>query len=143
MPRRARTLLIALLTVAALVAGSGAAHAGGDYSDPAYLRHDLDNMSRSSLEGRQLAEALSLQYGYALTPNAAETFLTNLGRQVTDLPQGRIYATLGQLLPGGAVGNPLTYASMTPRTVAFLSRTGASSSGASGPTAGPGPTPAS
>jgi hypothetical protein len=124
-PRSARVAALALLVTAGLVAGAAAAQAKGDYGDPAYLQHDLDNVRRSTVSGRQLAELEDLGYGEALTPLAARTFLTNLGRQVADLPEGRAYLTLGQLLPGGAVGNPRTARALTPTTVAFTSRTGA------------------
>jgi dienelactone hydrolase len=123
--RRVRSSLLAALVVMGLLTGVATARADGSYRDPAYLVHDLDNMSRSSVEGRQLAELVDLDYGWAFTPLAAATFLTNLGRQVADVPYGRVYATLGQLLPGGAIGNPVTYRSMAPISVSFLSRTGA------------------
>jgi dienelactone hydrolase len=128
---RRRPSVIAVLLVGLLVLAigpaSGSARAANDYSDPAYLVHDLDNLARALVPptGRQLSSLTDLEYGYALTPLAAETFLANLGRQVTDLGYGRVYATLGQLLPGGEVGDPLRWGDVTPEPVAFLSRTGA------------------
>jgi dienelactone hydrolase len=124
-PRRARAAVLAVVVTVGLVAGGGAARAGDDDADPAYLQHDLDNVARSTVSGRQRAELEDLDYGAALAPLTAQTFLTNVGRQVADLPEGRTYLTLGQLLPGGAVGNPLTYRTLTPQTVAFTTRTGA------------------
>lgn len=129
MHRRARLLLVAALALVGLVAGTSAARAGNGYDDPAYLQHDLDNVSRSIVQGRQLAELTDLDYGYAFTPAAAETFLTNLARQVEDLPQGRLYATLGEVLPGGSIGDPFAYGELDPTTVSFLSRTGAKLTG--------------
>jgi hypothetical protein len=122
---RARTLA-AVATIAALLAAAAVPLArADDYSNAAYLQHDLDNLSRSLVSGRQVASLLDPAYAAALTPAASEAFLANLGRQVDDIPQGRIYATLGALLPGGAVGDPLAYYDLAPTTVAFLSRTGA------------------
>src|SRR3546814_4405927 len=104
--RRSRLLSIAVLVLVALAAPLPGARAD-DYSDPAYLQHDIDNVSRALASGRQVASLLDPEYAAAFAPAAAETFLTNLGRQVADAPRGRVYATLGQLLPGGAIGDPL------------------------------------
>lgn len=141
--RRTRVALVAALTAVLLVAGTTAAGAGDDYGDPEYLVHDLDNVARSLLPptGRQLASLADLEYGAALVPAAAETFLANLGRQVVDLPQGRVYATLGQLLPGGAVGDPKEHGALSPTTVAFASRTGAKLVGRIWTDGRPGPHP--
>src|SRR3546814_8295378 len=92
--------LIAVLVLVALAAPLPGARAD-DYSDPAYLQHDIDNVSRALASGRQVASLLDPEYAAAFAPAAAETFLTNLGRPVADAPRGRVYATLGQLLPGG------------------------------------------
>ncbi len=116
--------VVALLSVVVTAAVVPLAHAD-DYADPAYLQHDVDNVSRSTASGRQLAYLTDPAYGPAFAPAAAESFLTNLGRQVADAPQGRAYLTLGQLLPGGSVGDPRAYHELTPTTVGFLSRTGA------------------
>lgn len=123
--RRARSLA-AIAAIAAVLATLVVPLArADDYADPAYLQHDLDNLSRSVASGRQLASLFDPAYAAALTPVASQSFLTNVGRQVADLPHGRVYATLGQLLPGGAVGDPIAYDDLTPTTVGFLSRTGA------------------
>jgi len=122
---RRRLLPIALLTTLALLVGAGVARAGNDYSDPEYLRHDIDNISRSTVEGRQVESLLDFDFGYAALRATPQTLLANLGRQVSDLPEGRVYATLGQLLPGGAIGDPKAFADMRPLTVELLSRTGA------------------
>jgi hypothetical protein len=135
---RTRPLLVAALALLSLAAVVPLAQASG-YDDPAYLQHDLDNLSRSTASGRQLAYLTDPAYDAAFAPAAAESFLTNLGRQVADLPQGRVYATLGQLLPGGAVGDPTAYHEQTPTTVAFLSRTGAKLVGRVWSDGGPGP----
>src|SRR3546814_6132322 len=100
--------LIAVLVLVALAAPLPGARAD-DYSDPAYLQHDIDNVSRALASGRQVASLLDPEHAAAFAPAAAETFLTNLGRQVADAPRGRVYATHGQLLPGGAIGDPLEH----------------------------------
>lgn len=141
--RRLRILVVSVLTLLLVATSVGAARAGTDWSDPDYLAHDLDNVGRSVVPptGRQLASALDLDYGAAFVPAAAETFLTNLGRQVADLPNGRVYATLGQLLPGGAIGDPLRHGELAPTTVAFTSRTGAKLVGRLWTDGRPGPHP--
>lgn len=111
--------------VAGLLATAAPARAADDYSNMAYLRHDLDNVSRSTVTGRQRAYLTDPAYNRAFTPAAAESFLANLGKQVNDVSYGRHYVTLGQLLPGGAVGDPTQYHAVTPTVVSFLSRTGA------------------
>ena len=122
---RARSIA-AIATIAALLAVVVVPLArADDYSNAAFLQHDLDNMGRSLVAGRQVASLLDPEYAAALAAPATEAFLTNLARQVADIPQGRIYATLGEVLPGGSVGDPLAYYDLTPITVAFLSRTGA------------------
>lgn len=125
---RRRSLVLVLLTAVALLAPLVPARAD-DHGDAAYLQHDLDNVGRSTVTGRQVASLLDPAYAAAFAPAAAETFLTNLGRQVADAPRGRVYATLGQLLPGGAIGDPLEHRRLTPTTVSFLSRTGAKLTG--------------
>jgi dienelactone hydrolase len=122
--RRTRWSLLLVVTAVALLAPHVPVRAD-DHADAAYLQHDLDNVGRSTVAGRQVASLLDLDYGLAFAPAAAESWLANLGRQVADLPQGRVYGTLGQLLPGGAVGDPTRYGDLDPTTVAFLSRTGA------------------
>jgi dienelactone hydrolase len=139
--RRPRLVLAAVVAAMALVAAPGGALAADGYEDPAYLRHDLDNVARSTVRGRQLASVLDLDYGYALLGAGAESTLANLGRQARDLPYGRVYATLGQLLPGGSVGNPLEYATLRSTTVAFASRTGAKLVGRLWTDGRPGPHP--
>ena len=111
--------------VLGLLATTAPAHAADDYSNAAYMRHDIDNVSRSTVSGRQRAYVTDPAYNRAFTPAAAESFLANLGKQVNDVPYGRHYVTLGQLLPGGSVGDPTQYHALTPTPVAFLSRTGA------------------
>jgi dienelactone hydrolase len=113
------------VAVAGLVASATPARAADTYSNRAYARFDVDNVSRSTLSGRQRAYVTDPAYNKAFTPAAAESFLADLGKQVNDIPYGRHYVTLGQLLPGGSVGDPTQYHALTPTPVAFLSRTGA------------------
>jgi hypothetical protein len=59
-----------------------------------------------------------------LTAGVTE-WLSNLGTQLTGLGAGRLYLTLGSLLPGGNVGDPTSYGRMPATQVDFASRTGA------------------
>lgn len=114
------------LGAAALTVGAAIpARAADNYSNQDYLKHDIDNVSRSTVSGRQLAYLTDLKYNLAFGPTAAESFLANQGKQVTDLSHGRYYVTLGQVLPGGHVGDPTKYREITPTVVSFVSRTGA------------------
>ena len=124
MPRRRRALVLVVLTAIGLLAGVTPARAGNDYGDLAYLQHDLDNTARSIVMGTQLEQLTDLRYPVAFAPAAAEAFLATLSRQVRDLPQGRVYVTLGQI-PGGSVGDPFEFHAQTPREVSYLARTGA------------------
>lgn len=117
--------VLATAVAAGLVGTATPAYAANDYSDAAYRRHDIDNVSRATVSGRQRAYLTDPSYARPFVTTAAESSLANLGKQVADTPYGRKYLTLGQLLPGGAVGDPKQYHAMTPTTVAFLSRTGA------------------
>lgn len=134
-----RRLFIAVGAATLAWSATAPAQAADNYSNKDYRTHDLDNVSRSIVSGRQLAYLGDVNYGKAFTPTAAESFLINLGRQVADLQRGRYYLTLGQLLPGGQVGDPTKYHEMTPTIVSFVSRTGAKlvgriwSDGADGP----------
>ena len=131
--RRHRHRLLSTATAAAvlLAMSAGAARGGDTYSDPDYAQHDLDNMGRSSVEGRQRGYLTDPAYAQAFTPAAADSFLKNLGRQVADAKETRVYGGLGQLLPGGSVGDPTHYydADVTVIPVAFIARTGAKLSG--------------
>ncbi|MGH9184690.1 MAG: hypothetical protein ACRD0U_02565, partial [Acidimicrobiales bacterium] len=123
--RRHRTgLLAAVGFVLALMLGPAvAAPSSNDYTDPAYLQHDLDNIARATVEGAQVGQLLDLTYHQALFPLAAETWLENLGEQLAGLPQGRVYGGVGQLIPGGAVGDPRAYHDVEPIEVSFVSGT--------------------
>jgi dienelactone hydrolase len=123
--RRIRSFVAIALVAAALVAIATPLARADDYSDAAYVEHDLDNMQRATTQGRQLEYLTDPAYNLAFGPAAAESYLANLGKQTADLAYGRAYLTLGQLLPGGSVGDPTAYHELTPTTVGFLSRTGA------------------
>ena len=49
MSRRTRLAALAVLIALGLTIGTAPAHAGNDYGDLAYLRHDLDNVARSAV----------------------------------------------------------------------------------------------
>lgn len=120
-----RFVLVISAAVTLLVTAAPLARAADGYSNSAYRQHDIDNMSRATVSGRQRAYLTDPAYARAITPASAESFLANLGKQVADIPHGRHYLTLGQLLPGGAVGDPTMYHELHPTTVGFVSRTGA------------------
>lgn len=120
-----------LAAVAGVVASFGAglalrsAEATG-YEDQEYLLHEIDNITRSlNLDSRQLATATDVRQLLTLLGNGGAEWVSNVVTQVGGLPAGRIYATLGALLPGASVGDPRTYGDMEPIEVDFASRTGA------------------
>ena len=106
----------------AVVTAVGGAQADS-YDDDAYRQHDLDNMERTS--GASADQVTDPAYLQQLAAAGAETELANLGEQLADCPAGRLYGGLGQLLPGGAVGDPTEFHELEPIEVNFLSRTGA------------------
>jgi hypothetical protein len=118
---RARTALLAVLVAVAAVARLGAASAD-DYTDPDYAAYDLDNMGRTTQ--RQAGELTSPEYGMASFSTFSETWLDGMARQAGDLPDSRLYLTLGQLLPGGNVGDPERYHQGRRFEVEFLNREG-------------------
>ena len=124
-----RALFVALCVTTLLALGAPSSNAAARYSNRDYRAHDIDNVSRSTASGRQIQYLTDVNYDRAFAPAAAESFLKDLGRQVSDLPHGRVYATLGQLLPGGSVGDPSRYHELDPIVVSFVSRTGAKLSG--------------
>jgi dienelactone hydrolase len=126
---RWRVCAVALVVSCLVGLAAPQASAAANYSNRQYRAHDIDNVSRSTVSGRQRAYLTDPDYGRAFTPAAAESFLKDLGRQVADTSHGRLYLTLGQLLPGGSVGDPTRYHEGNPIPVAFASRTGAKLSG--------------
>lgn len=122
-----RRALLAAVAVAAVLGAVPVARADG-YGDAAYLEHELDNLTRSVGPGsRQLEAALDPEQVATVVVHGIAEWLSNLGTQVAGLPAGRIHATLGQLLPGANVGDPVSYAAspIVPVEVDFVSRTGA------------------
>ena len=123
----------ALVATAALASGAAvalpAAKAAepGTYSNPDYLLHDGDNVTRSF--ARQSGNVSDPAYQQAFLGTAAKSWLALQGRQLDDLRRKRIYGTLGELLPGGAVGDPKAYASVPFPQVFFKTRPGAQLSG--------------
>ena len=116
-----RTVVVALSI--ALAAGSASVARADGYDDEAYRQHDVDNMERTF--GRQRDQATDPAYLQQLSSAGAETELANLGTQLAEVDQGRLYGGLGQLLPGGAVGRAHEFHVLEPIEVHFLSRTGA------------------
>lgn len=115
-----------------------AAHAN-DYSDAAYREHDTENLARSW--ARQRGMATSPDYMLDFMKSGGRTWWDATGNQLADLNAGRVHAGLGQVLPGGAVGDPQAYDEVTPRRIQFLSRTGAKLSGRIWGSEAPGPRP--
>ena len=138
-----RTVRATTVAVVALLLAAPSAHAGepttSDYSDPAYAEYDADNASRSS--ARQSGQTTDLDYGMAFFDAGWQTWLAAQGNQVADLRDGRLHTGLGQVLPGGAVGDPQAYGTVPTRRIQFLSRTGAKLSGRIWGSEAPGPRP--
>lgn len=129
----------AAFTALALLGLGAAAGQADDYSDDAYREHDMENMARSS--ARQRGMAMSPEYIQAFMKTGGHAWWDATGNQLADLNAGRVHAGLGQVLPGGAVGDPEAYDEMTPRRIQFLSRTGAKLSGRIWGSEAPGPRP--
>lgn len=99
-----RALLMALV---AIVVAMPAVHADpppSDYSNPDYLAYDLDNMGRTT--ERQGYHVTTPGYWEASLSTFPSTFLNGQARQQSDLLDGRVYVTLGQLAPGATSGIP-------------------------------------
>ena len=141
MPHRTpRRLAAAVATALTLLAVSGVAEADS-YEDPDYAEFDLDNMSRSS--ARQSGQLTDPEYHADFGSTALESHAQNLLDQAREAPNGRVYAGLGQLLPGGSVGDPKAYHEVTTTEVNFLFRSGAKLEGhLFAPLDGNGPAPA-
>lgn len=102
---------------------TAAAPALADYTDPAYIQGDVENMSRST--GRHTQEFLTPEYAQAFPPAAASTWAEAQSHQVEDLPAGRVYGGAGQVVPGGSVGDPRHDREGDRIEVGFVARTGA------------------
>ena len=125
MAKRPRFFLCALVAVA-VAALFGRSVLADDYENDAYRTHDTDNVRRSS--GRQ-SDQLTVDYLQKMNSASAETHIANIGTQLADLPRGRIYAGLGQLLPGGMVGDARQFHKLQMTEVNFVTRTGAKLNG--------------
>jgi dienelactone hydrolase len=118
-PRR----LLPILLLAALATAALAPASSDDYTDPAYLEHDLDNYTRA--RGRMITEGTDPAYHRAF----ASACLDSQGRaavtQAADALQGRVYGGVGQATCWWSVGDAPDYFDVTPHRVTFLARTGA------------------
>lgn len=122
--RLTRCLVIAVLTAAILaVPLVGASAAPSDYSDPEYAAFDADNMARTT--ERQRYHFTTPGYWEASQSTFLSTFLAGQARQSSDLQDGRAYVTVGQVAPGGNVGDPEAYDAGLRYEVEFLNREGA------------------
>jgi pimeloyl-ACP methyl ester carboxylesterase len=97
--------------------------AADDYTDPAYLQFDAENMSRTLQ--RQAYHFTTPEYWLASADTFPESWLAGWQRQVRDAPEGRAYVTGGSVLPGGNVGDPEHYRDGERTEVEFLDRDGA------------------
>jgi hypothetical protein len=118
MRRAALTLATAL---AVLLTGVAQAD---DYSNPDYAQHDADNLTRG--RGAQIYEVTTPAYASDFVAAAADSSGRHLGKQLSELRQGRLYGGLSGYVPTyGGTGDPELYFAMNPRRVYFVSRTGA------------------
>jgi len=137
--RRTTAIAAGALAVAALVAPRIAE--ADSYDDPVYAEFDIDNMSRST--GRHQVMVADPEYQGDFLATAAESQAENVVDQLREAPNGRVYGGLGQVLPGGSVGDPKAYHEVTSTEVNFLFRSGAKLEGhLFAPLAGTGPAPA-
>ena len=97
------------------------AHAN-DYSNPDYFAYDRDNMARTTED--QGYHVTNESYREAARETFLDTWLQGLARQNRDFDDGRVYAGLGQILPGGNVGDPETHLDGPRVEVEFLNREG-------------------
>jgi hypothetical protein len=116
-----RGALLALVAVSVCVPFARAAPTGG-YGDGDYRRFDLDNLVRTTQ--RQAYELTSPTFGLASLSTANESWLEGMGRQSSDLADLRVYAGVGQIVPGGNVGDPESYNEGRRYEVEFLNREG-------------------
>ncbi len=122
--RPSHRLLLAALVVVLLGAPLLPAFAASsDYSNPDYAAYDADNMGRTT--ERQGYHLTTPGYWEASASTFLSTFLAGQARQSSDLLDGRAYVTLGQVLPGGNVGDPEAYDAGLRYEVDFLNREGA------------------
>ncbi|HEX9683908.1 MAG TPA: alpha/beta fold hydrolase [Acidimicrobiales bacterium] len=112
----------ATLLAAATYATGAAPATADDYSDAAYLEFDLDTMARTT--ERQGYHLTSPGYAEASQDTANSTWLAGLARQAEDLDEARAYLGVGQIIPGGNVGDPEHYYDGVRLTVEFLNREG-------------------
>ncbi|HSP03971.1 MAG TPA: hypothetical protein VLR27_10740 [Acidimicrobiales bacterium] len=135
---RRTTIVAAVVAAAALLAPAATADT---YEDPAYAEFDIENMSRSL--GRQAEHLTDPEFHRDFAATAVESQVENAVDQVREAPNGRVYGGLGQVLPGGSVGDPKAYHEVTATEVNFLFRSGAKLEGhLFAPLDGTGPAPA-
>jgi dienelactone hydrolase len=141
MPRTTlrRLAVVAVAVLCAVPAQAGAQTAGGNYSDPEYAEHDLDNYTRA--RGRQVFESISPDYHQDFVGACADSQARAAAQQVNDIRSGRIYGGVGQATCWWSVGDAPTYFDVEPQRVHFLSRTGAKLQGHIWGASAPGPRP--
>lgn len=121
--RLVRPALVVLFAAASLAGTVESADAAAsDYSDADYAAYDADNMARTT--ERQGYHFTTPGYWEASQSTFLATFLAGQSRQSSDLQDGRLYASVGQIAPGGNVGDPETYDAGLRYEVEFLNREG-------------------
>src|SRR5690554_4821649 len=124
--RLIRTFWLVVGATACWVALTAIPVGADDYGDLDYLVQDLDNVSRSlNQDSRQIDLLTDLDKASTLVVGGLAEWLSNLATQVSGLPSGRLFVSLGQLLPTANVGDPASYGDIDPVEVDFVSRTGA------------------
>lgn len=142
--RRGRSVpLAAALAVLVLAPGQAVAQSddgsGDDYSDPAYLVHDLDNYTRA--RGRTVTETTSPDYHRAFASACVDSAGRAAVQQGVDALEGRVHGGVGQTNCWWSVGDAPAYFDANPHRVHFLARTGAKLQGHVWGAAGDGPRP--
>ena len=144
MGRTLKRMIVGAVVGASAAFGATAAPAPAqescsNYSCPAYAEHDLDNYTRA--RGRTIREGTSPEYHQRFAGACADTTGRAVGKQVSDLDDGRVYGGVGQATCWWSVGDAEDYAKVSQRRVTFLSRTGAKLQGHIWGTDAPGPRP--
>ena len=135
--RRASRALLAAAVVATTASMSPVR--ADDYTDPAYLQHDLDNYARA--RGRTVSEGRSADYHQAFASACSDSSGRAAVKQAADLSKGRVYGGVGQATCWWSVGDAPAYHDVNPHRVFFTARTGAKLQGHIWGTSAPGPRP--
>lgn len=120
MTKRSASTLAAVLVLSGVVVA--APTLADDYSDPAYLEHDLDNYFRA--RGRTIGEATSPEYHQDFATACLDTSTRALAKQANDARFGRLYGGVGQATCWWSTGHAPDYFDVSQHRVYWLSRNG-------------------